>query len=183
MQAIADDTAVHLDIGIVNTAQVIITTAKSVTAVFQTIFTHTIAPGLVMEFFFVFRVRCVIIVAYIAIVDHQVGCAKHSTTLTTAIGITLNGRHTFRISQCCRQSCWLLSITQILTNTYYNIAFTKNIIVSGTGNREELRLSVYCYHFALMLTDTTLPAATIDVTGCTTFDIGVGLGSESRFIL
>ena len=112
-----------------------------------------VSPSLVINLLFILIICRVVSIADIAIVHNQVGSTKDRATLTTAIGITLNGRNAFVEAIVLRQG------GLILTNSNDHMGLTKNV-TSGCGRR------------LIVITYVAFPAATIDVTNRTTFDIG-----------
>ena len=62
-----------------------------------------VAPGLIMELLFIFTCFAVIGIADITVVEGQIGIAKDGTTLTTTIGVALNGRNTLQVAVALRQ--------------------------------------------------------------------------------
>ena len=105
--------------------------------------------------------RCLsVVVANITVVHDQVGSTKDRTTLTTAIGITLNGGNAFIVAipfgQC----------SLVFTDTNDYVGFTKDI-------------SSGCCRRLIVITYVTFPAATINVTKRTTFYVGCRTGGKT----
>ena len=66
--------------------------------------------------FYVFTV-CKIYVAYIAVVEGQVGSAEHCTAFAAAVGITLNGRHACIVAvvaYCCISAQYCLNSSEFV---------------------------------------------------------------------
>ena len=88
------------------------------------------------------------------------GLTEDATTLTTGIGITLNGRNTLQETIAIRQ-CSL-----VLADTDDHIGLTENI-VRNSSNR------------FIMIANITFPTTAIDVTHRTTFYIGCCTGGKT----
>ena len=162
-------TAIHPDIGDVNTTVVDISTSEDTATIIQTVGTITL-PSLVVKFLQIipyivastFRqistlaVLCLKIcqVLEITVTDIPIFQSNSSSTidratLTTAISITLNGRNTINKG----------STIQFTNN---NIGGTIDII--SIGLRDIPDVIAYA----------TLPSTTIDVTTSTTLNVGIG---------
>ena len=105
-------------------------------------------------------------IAYIAIAENEACCTEHGTTLATTIGITLNGRNTL-----CEAIALNVAL-MILMNTDDDVGFTINIV----RGRSSHSIVFTIHRSSCMITDITLPSATIDVTNHTTLDVGIGTG-------
>ena len=176
-QTVTDITAPHLHIGKVNTTVVDISTTKDITTTLQPVQTYMVGPGLIVQFLLIVLVNisrgvvssCRIIdIANITVVEGNMSCTEHGTTLTTGIGITLNGRNSLIETITIDTGCLFF------LDTNYDIGFTINI----TG--------LTCIYGSFMMTYRTFPSAAIDITDRTAFDIGICFGHESllsEFIL
>ena len=104
MHAVTNNTVPNLNIGLIDTASDIISATKKVTTIDQSSVRYKYTLYLVRLVFYhriittrqvVFGRNCDrisrIAVAYVAVVQGEVCLAKHGTTLTTTIGITLDG--------------------------------------------------------------------------------------------
>ena len=155
-------TAIHLDVADIHTTIVNITTTKDTSTIIETI--RTVArPRLVVQFLLIIVRTYLNIIeigicgGYIvemtitdkAIVQCDISCTEYSTTLTTAIGITLDGRNTIDEA-----------VTVFLTDD--NVSFTKDIACCCSINS------------SCVIAYTALPTTAIDVTCCTALDIGIG---------
>ena len=163
-------TAIHLDVGDVNTTVVDISTSEDTATIIQTVGTITL-PSLVVQFLLIiirtifqirYRVRILMLkivlagevtISYKAIIERNVGSTIDRSTLTATIGITLNGRNAIN------KGC-----TIQFTNN--NIGGTIDISSIGIGE------------FPFVITYTALPSATIDITARTALDISIGCGHE-----
>ena len=108
----------------------------------------------------------------IAIVDGEMGCAKHGTALAATVGIALNGGDAIVkavgivglrgiVAVDLPQFGILLNIGQIGTDADDDMRLARDIVI-GTGGR------------CVMIADMAFPAAAIDITHRATLDIGVG---------
>ena len=88
-----------------------------------------------------------------ALVKRDVGRAEHSTTLTTAIGVTLDSRKT-------------IDETGSVKLTNDDVSLTKDVTRRAFTDGSS------------MITYATFPTAAIDVTGRTTLNIGIGRSNE-----
>ena len=143
-ETVTDITAPDSCVGEVASAQIVVASTKCIAAVFQTILTYTISLSLVVEFlleifisyFYLFffiglfilyldslGLYTIIVIANIAVVDGQVGCAKDRATLATTIGIELDGGYTVVIAIVIRH------VTLIFTDANDDIGIGQNIII------------------------------------------------------
>ena len=129
-EAVTNHAAIHLHIGDVNTTVVDIATTKDTSAVIETV--RTVArPCLVMQFLLIVvganlyvvkvgicgRFFVEVAIAYEALVEGYIGSTEYGTTLTTAVGVTLDGRKTVNEA-----------VTIFLT--YDDVGLTKDVICS-----------------------------------------------------
>ena len=171
-------TAIHPDIGDVNTTVVDISTSEDTATIVQTVGTITL-PSLVVQFLQIilnivastFRqistlaVLCLkicqvleITVTDITFVQSNSSSTIDRTTLTATVCVTFDGRNAVN------KGC-----TIQFTNN--NIGSTIDISSIGIGE------------FPFVITYTALPSATIDITARTALDISIGCGHKgSRFI-
>ena len=96
-------------------------------------------------------------IAYKTLVERDVGRTKYGTTLTTTVGVTLDGWNT-------------IDETGTVNLTNDDMCLTKNVTRRGFTDGSS------------MIAYRTGPTAAIDVTTSTTFDIGVGTGSKTVYI-
>ena len=97
------------------------------------------------------------------------GCSKDSSTLTAAIGITLDGRHAIVETVI----VWLAGL--ILANANHHVCLAWSFIAEGSGRF----VSTDCH---LGIAYVTLPASTEYVAQCSASNIGISTGSEARRI-
>ena len=166
-------TAIHPDIGDVNTTVVDISTSEDTATIVQTVGTITL-PSLVVQFLQIilnivastFRqistlaVLCLkicqvleITVTDITFVQSNSSSTIDRTTLTATVSVTFDGRNTIN------KGCAI----QFTNN---NIGGTIDISSIGIGE------------FPFVITYTALPSATIDITARTALDISIGCGHE-----
>ena len=163
IETVTDDASPQRDVRVVHITIIVVTTTIGIAAVFQSVVGRSlrvcsIRPSLVVDFLYIISI--LIFIAYIGIIDGQVGRTIDGTSLTTAISITLDDRYTLVEAIASRQ-CGL-----ILADTDHHIGNTGDI--SG----------IRSIQFALMLTYRTFPAAAIDITDRTALNIGIGCGCE-----
>ena len=93
--AVTNLTAPYCYVCEVHTTVIIVSTTKEITTVRQTILTNVVCPCFIVQFLFVLTSLRIVGVTNVSVVHGQVSCTKDGATLTTAIGITLNGRYAF----------------------------------------------------------------------------------------
>ena len=146
-------TAIHLDIGDVHITIVDITATEDTSTIIKSVCTVT-CPCLIVEFLLiVVRAYLDIIEVDIccrygikmtitdkALVERDVRSTKYSTTLTTTVGVTLNGGQS-------------INETGAVELTDNDVCLTKDVTCRGFAD------------FTSVIAYATSPAATIDVTG------------------
>ena len=171
---VTNEAAIHLDVRIVHTTVVDIAATKGVSATHQTVMTHVVGPGLVVQLLFVVLVPLggrivlpsrVIDVADIAVVDGEVGCSEDSTALATTIDVTLDGGHAAIETEVGKVASLLL------TDAYHHIGLAIDIC-TGVG-----RDGTYVF------THAAFPSAAIDIAHAATKNIGIGLGRKGGGVL
>ena len=165
-ECVTNVTAIHLDIAYIHTTVVDVATTEDTTAIEQAV--RTIAcPGLVVQLLLiVVRANLYVVevgiccgngievaIADESLVERDIGSAEDSATLTTAIGVTLNGGNT-------------VDEAGSVGFTDNNVCFTEDVTCRGGID------------ISTVITHTAFPSTTIHVTGRTALDIGIGTGNE-----
>ena len=151
--AVTNLTAPYRHVCEVHTTVIVVSTTKKIATVRQTVHTDMVGPCLIIQFLFVLAVFRIVGITDVSIVHNQVGCTKDRTTLTTAIGITLDGRYALIVAIAVGQ-CSL-----VLTDANDNVCLAKDIRCSFR-------------YFLVMIAYITGPSASIDITRRTAFNIG-----------
>ena len=176
---VTNGAAPHDDITLIHTTVIIVATTEEVTTVRQTVRTHMVSPRFVVHLLFILVGFRVIDVADVAVVQRQVGLSYDRTALSASVCITLDGRHTGKeaiISRCC------FVVIQYLFQRFFKILL--RLILPDTNNHMRLTWDIggiccgYGSDIALMITHTTFPSATIDVTRTATGNESIGTGCE-----
>ena len=166
-ESVTDVSAIHLYVGDIHTTVVDIAATEDTSTVIQTVCTVAYI-GLVVQFllieigaylyilevFICCRHGIEVTITNKAFIERNVSRTKYGTALTATVGVTINGRNT-------------IDKTGAVELTYDDMRLTEDVICCGITN------------FSSMITYTTLPTATIDVTGRTTLNIGIGRSNES----
>ena len=157
---------IHLDVGNIHTTVVDIATTEDTATIVEAV--GTVArPSLVVQLLlivvrahlyivevgFCCRYRVEVTITDKALVQGDVGCSEDRTTLTTAIGVTLDGWNTVNEAG-----------TVFLTDD--DVCFSKDVTRYRIAD------------FSCVIAYATSPTATIDVTCRTTLDIGIGRSNE-----
>ena len=164
VEAAANGTAVHGDVGFVHITVYHITATKGVTGLLNGV------RLLIVQFLYIFidgGARCggiLVAVSDITIIDGQVGRTIHRATLTTTIGITLDGRNAVVEAGAVH-----------LTN--HHIGYGRDITCVRGVDAIFCDFQVHRVH-RTVLTSMTLIAAAIDVTTHTALNIDVGSSYE-----
>ena len=167
-EGITDVPAIHLHIGDIHTTVVDIAATEDTTTIIQAV--RTIAcPRLVIQFLLVVvRTHLDIIavarrhsiettIANKALVKCDVGRTEYGTALTTTVGITLDSRNT-------------VDETGTVELTDGDMCLTEDVISRTLADG------------TFMIAHTASPAATIDVTGCTALNIGIGCSPNQQYL-
>ena len=174
---VAHKAAIHPDISNINTTVVDIATSKQTATIEQrTILIGGLIVNLLQIAFVnsclgVVSAISIIDIADIAVVQRQVRRTIDRSTLTTTVGITLDGGNAV-VEPC----------AVLLTDD--DMGLTKDIVLDVTCNDVGLCNLLTCLWIGsrcgntLMLAHAAFPAASIDVTGNTTLDIGIGTGNK-----
>ena len=165
-EGVAHVTAIHLHVSNIHTTVVDIAATENTAAIVQTVCTVA-RPCLVMQFLLVVIITYLYIVevgicggygikmaiANKAFVHRDMRRTEHGTTLTTTIGVTLDGRNT-------------IDETGTIELTDDDMCLTEDITRRAFADSSSV------------IAHTTLPATTIDVTCRTALDISIGRGYE-----
>ena len=170
-ESVAHVTTIHLHVSDIHTTVVNIAATEDTTTIEQTI--GTIArPCLIVQFLLIVvflirssarpnlkgievtsRCRIKMTITDKALVERNIRGSEYGTTLTTTVGITLDSGNTVKE-------------TGTVELTDDDVCLTEDVTRRAFADGSS------------MIAYTTLPATTIDVTCCTTFDIGIGRSDE-----
>ena len=178
-QRITYMTIVHIHMGVIYTTIIDISSTKHAATVIQIRVGNKVSlavfPSIVSDVFFITLINgsgliicsfCIIYITDITIIDGDVTCTIHSTTLATSVCIALNGRNTINE--------WS---SVDLTDDY--IGLTKNIIgIWILDARIHFFFLAVLGNYLSMQAHGTLVASTIDITASTAFYIHIGGSSE-----
>ncbi len=171
MKAVANQTSIHLHMGEVASAQVIITRTEHIATVLQTVVGSScrmrfVRPRFVRDFLLervcpVFRI---VVVTDISVVERQMSRAINRTALTTTIGIALYSGQTLVESH---PPLGKIFLVLVFTDTDDHIRFARYVAIGWSTE------------FSSMFAHAAPPTATIHITHSTTFDISIRLGCKS----